>query len=368
MKCIKPLLTALTATCAITVAPLRPVQAQTPPALTLDRLTFHTLPSFPRAGGFTATPATIRALGYNPSRQWLAGKQAGNALWLGDFQNSFNLQSFTLRQIGDITGLSLDGRTLADLELLGWQTLEDLARAVPGLQNTRLANLPAVSTLLASLGRRVDPRTTLRQIIADRTLAALPLGRVDLRSFGLIALPGLNDTPLANFRDWQRSSVAGVPGLVDVPFDRFPTPLSLQAAIPTYVDIAFSNVEGGLTRTVSGSYQEGFNVPCAANCAHLELGLPFEGQQWISGLSQQVRGGYGVLGRLNGGLEPTGRHPFGPGFKVVVLETDEATGTANLGLYFRFCVKRTFVDLGCSPYFIGPVPWLPVQEEGVTVL
>ena len=55
-------------------------------------------------------------------------------------------------------------------------------------------------------------------------------------------------------------------------------------------------------------------------------------------------------------------------FKVTVLETDEATGTAETGLYFRMCVRNLFVDLGCTPYFIGPIPWLPIQEEGMLFL
>ena len=133
------------------------------------------------------------------------------------------------------------------------------------------------------------------------------------------------------------------------------------------VDIVFGPAEGGLTRTISGSYQEGFNVPCASNCSHIELAAPYLGAQWVSGLSQQVRGGYGVLGSLNNGVEPTGRHPFGPAFKVVLLETDEASGTANLGLYFRTCINSP-IDLGCSPYFIGPLPFMSIREEGLTAL
>lgn len=132
-------------------------------------------------------------------------------------------------------------------------------------------------------------------------------------------------------------------------------------------DIFFGNAEGGLRRTISGSYEQGFAVPCQQSCAHIELGAPYAGYQWVSGLSQQVRGGHGALGSVNNGLEPTGRHPFGAGFKVVVLEVDEALGTAETGLYFRACVKEP-IDLGCTPYFIGPVPWLTLREEGLTFL
>ncbi|MEM9009500.1 MAG: M23 family metallopeptidase [Cyanobacteria bacterium P01_F01_bin.86] len=100
------------------------------------------------------------------------------------------------------------------------------------------------------------------------------------------------------------------------------------------------------------------------------MGQPLlvEGAQWISGKYQQVPGRRGALAAANGGLELTASHPFGNAFKVAVIETDEASGTAETGLYFRMCIRNAFVDLGCTPYFIGPIPWLPVQEEGAVFL
>ncbi|MFB2978430.1 hypothetical protein [Microseira sp. BLCC-F43] len=83
--------------------------------------------------------------------------------------------------------------------------------------------------------------------------------------------------------------------------------------------------------------------------------------EWM-GTSQLVRGGFGSLGQLNGGKEPTGRHPFGDGFKVVVESVDEAKGTATLAMYFRIC-QRGMPDLGCSPYFLGPLPLMVVKEK-----
>lgn len=329
-------------------------------------LTFRSLPDFRRTGGFTAEPALIALIGYNPSRQWTDGQPLSTVAQLGDFQGSFDLQRFTVNDIGALTGLDINTISLSDLALLEWQTLEDLVAAIPELSNMRVAALPLARTILETTGISVAPGLTLEQALSNPAVRTLSLGSIDLPNYRLTDLPGLRDTPLENFRNWQRAPVAGVPGLIDVPFSQLPTPLP----VPTmaHVDIVFSNAEGGLDRTISGSYQEGFAVPCGLGCAHIELGMPFEGIQWVSGLSQQVQGGHGVLGSLNDGLEPSGRHPFGNAFKVVVLETDEATGTAETGLYFRFCIKRTFVDLGCSPYFIGPVPWLPLQEEGFTVL
>lgn len=350
-------------------------QAPSPVALTplltapdWNQITFSNLPGFGQPGGFTVPPEVTALLGFDPSRQWSGAEPLADVLQLGDFQGSFELQQLTLDDISAIIGLDLAALRLNDLELLGRQTLSDLAAAVPSLGSVNLSSLPIVRDVLSAAGVNVNNRTTLNQLLQEPAIAALPLSQVDLSAYDLTALPGLTTTPLANFHDWQQTPVSGVPGLARVPFARFSGSSALQQATPALADIVFSNAEGNVNRPVSGSYQEGFAVPCQQNCAHIELGFPYEGEQWISGLSQQVRGGYGFLGQVNNGLEPTGRHPFGLGFKVAVLETNEATGTATTGLYFRFCVKRTFVDLGCTPYFIGPVPWLPVQEESLTFL
>ena len=97
-------------------------------------------------------------------------------------------------------------------------------------------------------------------------------------------------------------------------------------------------------------------VPCDTNCEYLELDdienigravqLPFEGRQWIAGREHFVLGGTGCLT----GLEPTGIHPFGEIFKVVLWQSDETTDTAQIALFFAI---GTFC--GTSPYVFGPV-------------
>ncbi|MEL6384377.1 MAG: glycoside hydrolase family 19 protein [Cyanobacteria bacterium J06626_18] len=70
------------------------------------------------------------------------------------------------------------------------------------------------------------------------------------------------------------------------------------------------------------------------------------------------------LAIVNGGEEPTGRVPFGSVFKIVLTSTDESGGTGNFALYTRYCQKSMFVDLGCTPYFIGPIPIWSTKEKG----
>ena len=164
------------------------------------------------------------------------------------------------------------------------------------------------------------------------------------------------------FRSWGNSTLGGVPGLADVPFDQMPNPIG-SVGLLGQVDVAYGPAEQSRQNTISGSYQAGFNVACEIDCAHVELTASpaLHGKQWISGKYQEVRGGEGILGQVNGGKEPTGRHPFGKVAKVVVWDVDESTGTVSTALFFRIC-KRGIPDLGCTPYFIGPVPFLSYSE------
>jgi len=338
------------------------------------QITLRTLPAVLESGSFQAPWDLIAQLGYDPSRTWMAGQTADQYMLLGDFRDSFDLQRFSLYDIAARVGLDWEALRLADLALLAWQTLRDLVQAVPDLAEQPVATIPPVADLLEGkldeLAEFVGEQVTLGDVIQDEVLAELPLGDLDLEQYDITTIPGILETPLESFRDWQQSVIDQVPGLADVPFANFPNPVAEQGIVVGMVDVVFGPAEGDRSNTISGSYVKGFNVPCDTNCAHLEMGLPqlVEGTQWVSGKYQQVTGGRGALAAANGGLEPTGRHPFGNAFKVVVLDTDEATGTAQTGLYFRMCVRNLFVDLGCTPYFIGPIPWLPVNEEGTLFL
>ncbi|MGK7905857.1 MAG: M23 family metallopeptidase [Synechococcus sp.] len=130
-------------------------------------------------------------------------------------------------------------------------------------------------------------------------------------------------------------------------------------------DVPLGEREGYIGNTISGSDKDGFNVPCdRLGCAHIEFSTQpvAHGKRWIWG-EQEVNGGYGwPLGELNGGKEPTGRHPITDGFKVVLLEVDEVESSAQFGTYFRICIKTLAVD-SCSPYFIGPFPWFGHREK-----
>ena len=155
-----------------------------------------------------------------------------------------------------------------------------------------------------------------------------------------------------------------------MPFNEFPGIPVPDMSFVGKVDIVLKQVENQRWKSISGSYQEGFNVPCYnKQCAHIEVAGSdnLTGAAWMSGKYQKVKGGFGILGSLGGGKEPTGRHPFGKAFKQVLWEPNEAKGSITSMMFFRIC-KRGFIDLGCSPYNIGPVPFFEYKEMDSIIL
>lgn len=208
-------------------------------------------------------------------------------------------------------------------------------------------------------------------------LGQLGMNNLNLEQYTFSQIPGLENAPIGDFLDWQTVSIAGIPGLGKVPFSQFPNPL-VEGTDPfvARVDVPLDAQEAQHTHqnTVSGSYQAGFRVPCEQNCAQAELspiggsqmaagiGIFANGKSWISGKHQEVEGGEGVLKMVNGGKEPTGRNPYCSVFKQVITTVDAPGGKIGTSMYFRFC-KRKPVDLGCTPYFLGPIPFLSYHEK-----
>ena len=343
-----------------------------------SQLTFGNLPPLMSDGSFDAPEEIIQSLGYDLSRQWTAGQSVETVLKLGDFQTSLYLQLFNLENIADIAQLDLNQIALEALDLASWQTIADLVDAIPTLGNLTLDQVPPLSDLMDLVSPQ-NLQTTVSDLTLSEIVSQFPdlaresLGQLgdQLSQFALTDIPGLSTAPLQAFHNWGNSSLAGVPGLAAVPFDQMPNPLSFTGAIGQ-IDIVFGPAETQRQQTVSGSYAKGFQVPCQQDCGHIELtGLPeLQGKQWISGQFQAVEGGEGVLAAANGGQEPTGRHPFGEAFKVVVWDLDESNGTVSTAMFFRMCQRGGWFapDLGCTPYFIGPVPFLTYRETEFLLL
>ncbi|MBE9128018.1 MULTISPECIES: hypothetical protein [unclassified Coleofasciculus] len=184
-----------------------------------------------------------------------------------------------------------------------------------------------------------------------------------LNTLSHLELSASEEKAIGNFENWQNSFIDEIPNLKDVSFSQFPGGIAGTGTDVGTADLILKNVEQQRSRTISGSDQEGFTVPCETNCAHVELaGSPkVMGRQWISGKYQEVKGGFGVLGQANGGKEPTGIHPFGEAFKMVLWDVNDDESAISSMLFFRIC-KRGVPDLGCTPYFIGGLPFMTFTE------
>ncbi|BAC89980.1 hypothetical protein [Gloeobacter violaceus] len=334
-----------------------------------EQITFRVLPALAAAGEIAIThPTVLKHLGYDPSRLWQVGAAADTVLMLGDVAGAFGLERFSLEQIAQwgLTGrLRLERLTLARLKMLAANTVGEIVKAL-AYEQLPPESVPLLRDLANYYFNGAIPYERLGELIAQVPgFAGLPLGTTDLAGYALSGLPGIERVAIGKLAGWASQYIRDIPGLSDVPFSKFLSFTGNFTGIAGLVDVPLSKIEHNRTRTITGSDVEGFAVPCPRDCLHVELGDPLRGSQWV-GSTQQVRGGHGVLAAVNGGKEPTGRHPFGRWGKIVLTGVDEKAGKADFGLYLRVCIKTTLFDFGCTPYFLGPIPWIPSQEKALT--
>ncbi|MEM9803952.1 MAG: hypothetical protein AAF959_01640 [Cyanobacteria bacterium P01_D01_bin.56] len=334
----------------------RPFVAQ---PVALDSYTFTALGTIATAGDVYIPEEVVTALGYDPSRRWSSGTPVAEVMTLGDMAG-LGLDQLSLADIAYLSGQPLSTLRLNHLPWLSTMTLGDLQVSIPGLVRYPVGQLPVIQAVLAAYDMPNTATQPLGSLLEDSRVQQLPLEAAPLQNYTLNALPGVETIPIKAFPKWQQFAISEIPFLSEVPMGAFPRP-PVGIAPLSRLDIVLGNAEANIDRTISGSQQQGFSVPCRAQCAHIELGQPYLGARWIGG-QQQVRGGYGFLAALNNGLEPTGRHLWGTdAFKVVLTDLEASSGRAQLSLYFRICVHTAWVN-SCSPYFIGPISFMPVYE------
>jgi hypothetical protein len=332
-----------------------------------NQITFSKMPAITEPGSFQAPEIVISKFYYDPSRSWDTGQKPDSFTMLGDFQDSFKLQEFSLLDISQITSSDIQEVDLSRFGVFKFQTIESLVKAIPDLEEWKIGDVKPIYDLLSeNLSQPFNSNQTIGNLLKISShLGKLNFESSDLTSYKIDSIPGLSITPIASFDKWQGVYIDEVPGLSNVPFSQFPNPanpIGMQVGI---VDVAFATNEQKRDRTISGSNFEGFAVACDKDCAHIELsGSPsVKGKAWVSGKYQLVKGGGGILGSVNGGKEPTGRNLFGDAFKVAVWDVSEVDGKVSQSLFFRVCMRNNFVDLGCTPYFIGPVPFMTYKEK-----
>jgi hypothetical protein len=335
---------------------------------TWQKITFDSLGTINSSGSYQADSAIVDQLGYDPSKTWTQGQKPGEFLTLGDFP-SMNLGNFDLDSLGKLAGGN-DPKAfnLDEFGLIAKQTLDSLVKAIPELKDFPVAQLLPVQDLIGQQVGGFDISKTLGEILqSNPQLGELSFSQIDLSQYQVGNIPNLDLTPMEAFKDWQSANLNEISNLTQVPLSE----LGVQANGATVgkVDVVFGAAESKLSQTISGSDVEGFGVPCDKGCAHIEVSgaKGILGREWVSGKYQEVKGGEGVLGQVNNGLEPTGRLLFGDAFKVVVWGLDETKATGDLALFFRIC-KKGMPNLGCTPYFIGGVPLMSFKETDPVLL
>lgn len=344
-----------------------------------SRISLGQLPGISQSGAIDGSPYS-QTLGYDLSRTWNVGMTPDQYLKLGDISEALQAEEFSLQAIAlgtvpeantDIKSIDLNKITLSKFPLIGEQTLRHLAQVVPELANIQVNNITPVDTLLKSQGIAAS-NLTLAQVLKQYEVGQMKLGEIDLSEFSISSIPNLDAVPLQQFTGWMNSNVSDIPGLGQVPLGSMPNPMTEIGSLVMRIDVVYGPAENRRNNTISGSDVQGFSVPCnEKDCAYLELDdlenaggsdrSKLEGKQWISGKYQEVEGGQGILKAVNNGREPTGRLPFGKAFKVVVMEPNETTDTVDTALFFRFCAWR----MGCTPYFIGPVPFFSYKVNSL---
>ncbi|MGF1478487.1 MAG: hypothetical protein ACFB4I_03220 [Cyanophyceae cyanobacterium] len=342
-----------------------------------------------------ASATAKQQLGFDPAGVYHSFKE----LKLG-FLSSLGVEQASLRGIGDRTGLPVESQSLeASGELIKKQTLESLADrdsgAILGLADIPVQDVLPIADFLSQAGISFSSSTTIQDVI-DGGFGALSLESISLAGYSIGDLPGLAETALGYFQNYQDVPISEITNLSELRLGDYPYGDLLQLnGVISRADLVFGEAENQIVdRVVSGSVtgRDGIDlsaVPCdGSGCHHVELGdlfdlelpelsvdcgglnvsTPFQswlGDRWI-GKNQLVTGGVPPYCLLPIVQEPTGR-PFVGDFKMVLVSFDEAAAQANVMLYMRFCC-RGLVDLGCTPYFIPTGITWPITEEGIIFL
>ena len=379
-------------------------------------ITFRSLGSFSESGSISGD--YDRYADYGLGRQWHQGDAVIDVLKLGDIDDSFGVGRFRLGEIVVKSGRQPRDITLNQIGFIKNQTVASFIQANPQLKERPIKDVPpladAIALMYGDRGKALlelpvrvlidgDRKNWTSELSLNKNAKSLAqtkapkfdvsefeMGNLDLSEYTLESVEGVGDSFVEDYEDWKDEHLSDIEGLADISFDDFPNPIATTLAFISRVDTIWSDAHGEIKpdQSVSGSNQVGYAAPCQQNCAHIELDdlensgrdirTLSEGRRWMLGNDPNnanicpedpwgVDGGEGVLGILNCGKEPTGRNPFGPGFKVALWSVDETKDEASTAIFFRVC-QRGIPDLGCTPYFIGPIPFLPANRENWIIL
>jgi LAS superfamily LD-carboxypeptidase LdcB len=306
---------------------------------------------------------------YSLDKHIQPGMEYSDLMTLGDLAQT-SADDLSINQIDELSKTPVKDYALDAFGQVTNQSIETLAAAVPGLGDLELGAVQPLANLVDSKLRAYGEAKLkefaakkIKDLLGDKAIAELPVADIpNLSSLSVDSIPGLADTALNKFAGVEGVPVGEIPGLDQIPLSALGL---LQGSPLAKLDVVFGPAESNvINQPISGSIQAGFRYPCQQEkCAHIELSTNgHTGDRWIQGGDpeeggQMVPGGTGLLGKAFGGKEPTGRM-LGPEFKIILMGTNEAAGTAEFGLITRVC----HTGLGCTPFMVGPWPILTASE------
>ncbi len=363
-----------------------------------SRLSWDSMPPASTPGYINVAPAITKQLGFDPSRSWKVGQKPASYTMLADTEEVFGLGKKSLNDIAKLSTLPLNGgisvpqggTTLADFGVIKKQTISTLLKAIPQLGNFDVSQVPPIRDLLAMNGMQASSGALAALVEQNPTLGDLPLKQLDLSQYNLDSIPGglLSTTPLEAFNGYQETFVSEIPGLKMVSFAKLAPQFfgeTFDFQFFALADLYWGNTGSsqpaehgdpnvGPSQFVSGRVTcSGKNVPVAPKTGtaygYIELtntsrSGAYYGSRWASGLDQDVNGGCGLLGKVNGGKEPTGRLVYGTDvLKIVLDQVDQGHETATFRANTHICAHLPFGQKTCTPYCFSALPWLSVSGQ-----
>lgn len=328
-----------------------------PGAMTLEQLG-----NFDSAGNVEIPQAAASEVGI-ANISWQKGQNPAQALPLGVWNTAFGVGDLTPQQINPQTP-DLNGAALSNFSYLKGQNIGSVVKAIPALKNLPIDRVKPIFDAVGILSGRNPPRTV--GDLANNPFYAQKLLPDNLAQYPASSIPGLTDTPIKNFSGIMGLKAIDVPGLAQLPLAQMPK-FNLPAGYQLAKFDLIRTKEVADRKVISGSKEEP-NAVCtdASKCNHIEVqslgGGAINGAQIVDGDTQRVKGGYGLLGAISGGKEAPGFYPYGDRIKEVYYNFQATEGTIDRGWYFDYCQSGWFVDFGCTPHFIGPIPLGKLHE------
>jgi hypothetical protein len=216
-----------------------------------SKITWEMLPAIEEAGYLKIPEEYVSEFGYDPSRSWNAGQKSDSVVMLGDVDDEFGLGDFTLDDIDKIsnpTNSQEKEPTLKDVGFVKWQTTQSLVKAIPSLGDLQVSEVKPILLLFGEsdyLPSSCSEGTISECLESNPQAGELPLGDIDLDKHSTSSIPGLQQTPIRKFKQWQRTYINQVPGLRKVPFSRMPNPINSGTTVVGIASTVFGKSERG---------------------------------------------------------------------------------------------------------------------------